>query len=288
MIADVVGANAQAERELRGIVLDALKQHGVPTNDAQVLQLAEILHPQIVRRRQWLYRMQVAEMGRDMASRGLEVRPAPLDDYDLSATVAVVNRTTGRDPDHTVLVEGLDKKSGQARPVTVTPANRTEPEVIERVASGLGAATSRHALAAGRNVVAGTAALGMARDAETKSARRVGFARVMTGAETCSFCTMLASRGPVYSSDSVVRRRDGRRYHDNCDCVAVLVVAGQSWVGESQSKALYKKWQDVTWKKDDDGNPEIPGPNQFGQWRAYASALTDKQMQRFVPPELRN
>ena len=46
------------------------------------------------------------------------------------------------------------------------------------------------------------------------------YARVPTGAETCDFCLMLASRGFVYHSiDSA--GGGGNHYHHSCDCLAI-------------------------------------------------------------------
>lgn len=42
------------------------------------------------------------------------------------------------------------------------------------------------------------------------------YARVPTGEETCDFCIMLASRGPVYHSEESAGAYD--HYHANCDC----------------------------------------------------------------------
>lgn len=49
------------------------------------------------------------------------------------------------------------------------------------------------------------------------------FARVPTGAETCEFCLILASRGFVYLSDKTAgfRRSDFDTYHPSCDCTPV-------------------------------------------------------------------
>lgn len=46
----------------------------------------------------------------------------------------------------------------------------------------------------------------------------VRYARVPTGSETCAFCLMLASRGYVYSADTVMAH-----VHNGCDCVCVAV-----------------------------------------------------------------
>lgn len=116
-----------------------------------------------------------------------------------------------------------------------------------------------------------------AEPANTKPGGKVlGWARVLTGAESCAFCAMLASRGPVYSEDTVVTtgkprevrprqvhyrngatgghtyvsgsRREGEKYHDHCDCIAVLVVKGVPWNGEQQYHALKDLWDDATFQ----------------------------------------
>lgn len=49
---------------------------------------------------------------------------------------------------------------------------------------------------------------------------RPRFARVPTGAKTCAWCTMLASRGFVYMTrETAGMARD--HYHDDCDCQVV-------------------------------------------------------------------
>lgn len=117
-----------------------------------------------------------------------------------------------------------------------------------------------------------------AEPASTRPGGKVlGWARVLTGAESCAFCAMLASRGPVYSEDTVVTtgkprevrprqvhyrnpgatgghtyvsgsRREGEKYHDHCDCIAVLVVKGASWNGEQQYHDLKDLWDDATFQ----------------------------------------
>lgn len=65
--------------------------------------------------------------------------------------------------------------------------------------------------------------------AQSSSDAGIRYARVPTGAETCEFCLMLASRGPVYwsadSAGAVGRgvKSMGDKYHGDCDCVAVPV-----------------------------------------------------------------
>jgi hypothetical protein len=48
---------------------------------------------------------------------------------------------------------------------------------------------------------------------------RPRYARVPSGARTCAFCAMLASRGFVYASKQTAGAAD--QYHDHCDCQLV-------------------------------------------------------------------
>lgn len=51
------------------------------------------------------------------------------------------------------------------------------------------------------------------------------YARVPSGSETCKFCLMLASRGPVYrNADSA---GEGGHWHGNCDCRVVPIWGGK-------------------------------------------------------------
>lgn len=70
--------------------------------------------------------------------------------------------------------------------------------------------------------------------------RRVRYARVPTGAETCQFCIMLASRGFVYHSEAQAGQ-DGH-YHDNCDCRVVPSFNGGGVEGYD-ADAYYDQWK---------------------------------------------
>lgn len=71
--------------------------------------------------------------------------------------------------------------------------------------------------------------------------KRPKFARVPSGAETCQFCMMLASRGFVYSSKTSAGLLN--HYHSNCDCVIVPQWGG-SGVGGYDPDEWYKRWMD--------------------------------------------
>ena len=126
----------------------------------------------------------------------------------------------------------------------VGPLFTEQPDVDAAFAALVGA-TQRLVMAPGRGSVF---------DAAAADTYRTGVARVPQGV-TCRFCTMLASRGPVYrsevSAELVVGRGSNRtgydangkrlsggigggvkargkqplaeRFHDNCDCMTVVV-----------------------------------------------------------------
>lgn len=95
--------------------------------------------------------------------------------------------------------------------------------------------------------------------------RAVAWARVLTGADNCAFCVMLASRGPVYSdaSEAGQIRADevwpdakgyANSYHDGCDCVAVPVYSSRNWTGREQHARLESLWNDAQeWAESETG-----------------------------------
>jgi hypothetical protein len=94
----------------------------------------------------------------------------------------------------------------------------------------------------------------------------LGWARVATGKETCGFCWMLVSRGPVYQSaagagldlgdtaaqnliasgDKQALDEATRRFHPGCDCLIVPVFNRADWPGIHAYKTAEKVWKRVT------------------------------------------
>jgi hypothetical protein len=62
-------------------------------------------------------------------------------------------------------------------------------------------------------------------NAARKDPVRTGFARVPRGAKTCPFCTMIASRGAVFST--AASAGESNRWHNDCDC-AIVPMRGKS------------------------------------------------------------
>lgn len=59
----------------------------------------------------------------------------------------------------------------------------------------------------------------------------VGWARIDPQPPTCSFCTMLISRGPVYKTAKTAGKRNA--YHRGCTCVAVPIWDAEAeWAGK--------------------------------------------------------
>lgn len=73
--------------------------------------------------------------------------------------------------------------------------------------------------------------------------KRPRYARVPTGAETCGFCIMLASRGFVYHSKGSAG--DLNHWHGNCDCRIVPGFEGATQVAGYNQKEYEKKYQDA-------------------------------------------
>lgn len=99
-----------------------------------------------------------------------------------------------------------------------------------------------------------------------------GWARVATGRETCSWCLMLVSRGPVYeNAASAGIYKDGLEdeevadmfqadqenyfddlephmdeWHTGCDCKIVPVFDLKDWVGKDAEKQALKYWKKAT------------------------------------------
>ncbi|AOT24670.1 capsid maturation protease [Mycobacterium phage Stasia] len=109
-------------------------------------------------------------------------------------------------------------------------------------------------------------------DQETGTVK--GWARVATGRETCAWCLMLISRGPVYSSAEnagldlddqsaaeVFRASGGdlkklaayvdenelmKEWHTGCDCKVVPVYDRANWPGRDAFKRAEELWKDAS------------------------------------------
>lgn len=119
-----------------------------------------------------------------------------------------------------------------AGPVTVQRALRLNPGGVgAQVLTELSGTVSRHVLDAGRetiweNVRADTAAQ--------------GYTRVPTG-RACSFCKMLASRGPTYSESGA-----DFRSHNHCGCTAEPYFGGGREAWPEEARTASEEWNRAT------------------------------------------
>lgn len=108
---------------------------------------------------------------------------------------------------------------------------RTPEEALRIAGVTLSGSISRLVLGGGRDAVLGN----VREDREA-----VGWARI-TDKDPCAFCSMLASRGPVFRS----RRTAGFQAHDHCACMPVPAWnRDEAWL--QHSKDLYEQWQKAT------------------------------------------
>ena len=71
--------------------------------------------------------------------------------------------------------------------------------------------------------------------------KKVRYARVPTGSETCDFCLMLASRGFVYQSEGTA---SASHCHSSCDCRVTPGWDGME-VEDYDPRSIYDRWQDA-------------------------------------------
>lgn len=211
-----------------------------------------------------------------------------------------------------VTVAALDPVTRRRARVTVdvTEENRRDPQVVKVVTARLEAAAERHARMPSREAL--TDALEATpivplraspdedpeadfvwddddllspEDVNAGRAAVIGWARVLTGTESCPWCAMLASRGPVFNSErdalyitSRSERFDSRelkKYHDNCDCEIVMVREGVDWNGREQYEALEQLWIEST--LDTSGDDSVKA---FAQ--AFNQRVADGDVDRFI------
>lgn len=102
----------------------------------------------------------------------------------------------------------------------------------------------RQALMGGRSTVANTS---------YADRRAIGWRRVTSG-NPCTFCAMLAARGPVYRSGSSARSREGGlRYHGHCRCSAEIVYG--SWERSADEERYFQEYKAARERLEVDGLP---------------------------------
>lgn len=111
----------------------------------------------------------------------------------------------------------------------------------------------------------------------------VRFARVPTGSETCTFCSMLASRGAVYHSRKTAGEQS--HYHRRCDC---KIVPGFEDGPDAEIVEGYvaQEYYDL-WKKFEEIDKlRIPKPQKDAIKRAWSDSLLSKRSGKLTGVDL--
>jgi hypothetical protein len=208
-------------------LLAMLRAQGVPVTEAQRWEMAAQMVAPIRQSRNLAQQAALVYL----ASQGFPT-VATVPKYDVVAVVDMLQRVVGKS-------QTRDQKP-------ITSGNRRDTLVVEDVGARIVRAAERHAQQPAREIVEQVA----------DEWPGVAWARVLTGARSCYFCAMLASRGPVYGSETSAQKGKNRveyrggqrvdRYHDGCDCEVVLVQNYSSWEGRRAHKLLAKLWEDST------------------------------------------
>ena len=101
------------------------------------------------------------------------------------------------------------------------------------------------------------------------------FARVPTGAETCKFCIMLASRGFAYTSARAAGEGNPDHYHAGCDCRVVQGYDGMEVEGYDPD-AYFEMWRKLEEMEVD----QVP----IAQREAVLSAMRDRLIPHYSAP----
>ena len=271
-------------RTMRRQVRNAVVQQGVPVTLEQREQLASAMLPAIRRARAQSHALGAQML--ETQAQALEIPTPPVQPvrrYERQAVVTMLENVTlvsDRSSNATVTVDDqgevaerrprvsvtvVDPESRRSSRVSVevTEDNRRDPEVVKVIAEKVQAVAERHARMPSREAFTDAV-----ESDEDDDGPEIGWARVLTGAESCGFCAMLASRGPVYKSKKSASDAggvDGKSYHDNCDCEVVLVREDQDWVGREEYEALEHLWASST-----------AGTNGKSALKAFTAALNQE------------
>lgn len=105
-------------------------------------------------------------------------------------------------------------------------------DVTDQSFDAMGPSLVRHVMQAGRETIAGSV---------RRDPAKPRFARVPSGASTCAFCLVLASRGAIYLSRDTAG--GAHEYHDDCDCQPTPVYSALP--GGYEPDVLYEQYRDA-------------------------------------------
>lgn len=210
-----LNAQARISRSMVDLSRSLISRFGFPAAE-DIERMAQVAYPRIERARRQSYVVSHRWMQRTQP----QVRPAPITPYPRDAATTLITDVVEERTKVRVTVDpALDQVSRKPR-VTITEA--------------LGGRMARHAIQAGRDAIVDTA----------NRSEHLGWARVLSGAENCAWCVMLASRGPVYKTEATARA--ATHSHDFCDCVFVLAPRRGDWPGRDRYELAEDLWSEAT------------------------------------------
>lgn len=214
------------DKVLADVVADVLGARGVPTGLDEATTLADSLYPTMLDARARLSSVERAALVDNFSG----VIVPDNDGYSMVSLRKLTYRASGLGESAPLAeITSFDEKTQTMAAKRVAPyAMPDDEEVIEIFRDRMVAAMGRHARGASRDLVLATA-----------RTNRMAWARELAGAENCGFCAMLASRGAVYSKNTVRFQA-----HNHCDCTATLVKNPESWAGKEQAIGLREMWND--------------------------------------------
>lgn len=236
--------SASLARYLRRVLLGQAFTTMTPERHVEI---ARTVTPRVVEVRRQSFALGSVYL-RDMTTAARHTPPplAPQRPYEASHVVTVLERTATTEqmdpkPRVTVTVDGEPASSR----VTVADAKADQRAQVQVAVDNTTAALVRHAEMPGREAVT---------DSIDRAGEEIGWARVLTGRESCGFCAMLASRGPVFTSKGTAGADASNRfvgggvykYHDHCDCLVVPVYDGEPWPGQDEYERLEDLWTSST------------------------------------------
>lgn len=199
------GLVPQLDATLDTAVRDIIGAHGVPTGVEGCRAVALDLHPFVAEGSVREYARTVTELRAQSPKITVPRFPPRVSTvslmWDVRESVGLGRRA------NTVETVKLDAESMMIRRSRVVAhLNAEDDSVVAMVGRRITRAAMRHVADGGRRTVLTASRMNVLR-----------WRRVLSGAEDCDFCSMLAGRGYVYSSETVQFHS-----HNGCDCTAEM------------------------------------------------------------------
>ncbi|HCG2965958.1 hypothetical protein [Corynebacterium striatum] len=222
---------AAIEMDTLRLVSEAVAQQGVPPTLEAAEALAQSLFPSVLELRRSTWAREAALISAEFPTAVVpESRP-----YPFTALLKLIRNSAGLSPKPKLMqLELFDPLTVSMQVRRVAPAwVPGEEAAVEEMKRRLSAGVARHTKQASRDLVF-----------DVSERNHIKYARRLSGAENCSFCALMASRGAVYTSERAAGG-DGNFFHDHCDCWVELVKDESTWEGREEAKHYEDMWNEA-------------------------------------------